>query len=148
LFREDLITLPPGEIGFTDWLGWDREGSLVHLDPLELLSSEVRDRMFVTGNAAKSPTSILVGTGPNMEDRLRLHRVLARSFPGGRTASKITGPDAAEAMDSRGLLVRAIHDNWTFEPGKELSIASCTRITGTGYDKLVDAIRYLEIANG
>lgn len=147
LLKEDLIALPPGEVDFTDWLRWDSEGSLVYLNPLELLRPEVRDRIFVRGEAANSPISILVGTGPTREDRPGLRRVLARSFPGVRTVSKTTEPGAAGTMDGRGLRVRTSDDKWTLEPGGQLSIWDGTRLSGTGYVDLVEAIRSLELLN-
>jgi murein DD-endopeptidase MepM/ murein hydrolase activator NlpD len=147
LLKEGLMTLPPGEVDFAVWLQWDSESSLVYLDPLELLNPEVKERLFVTGEAANSPVSILIATGLTREDRLRLSRVLARSFPGVRTISKVTDADATAARDANGLLVRASAIDWTLEPGEELSVAVGTRLSGTGYDGLVEAIRYLEIAN-
>lgn len=146
LLKEDLLGLPPSEVDFTNWLHWASEGSLVYLDPLALLRPEVKERLFVTGEAAQSPISALVGTGPTKEDRIILRRILARSFPGVRTLSKLTEETAREQVDPRGLLVWHEAHHWRLEPGSSLNLPPNLSFSGGDFDSLVNSIQELEAA--
>ncbi|RKX33647.1 MAG: hypothetical protein DRP71_09760 [Verrucomicrobia bacterium] len=147
LLREELISLAPGEVDFTKWLHWESGGRLVYLDPLQLLTPEIRGRLFVTGDAANSPISSLVVAGPTREDRLRLRQALARNFPGVRTVSRSTESDAVAMMDRRGLLVAVDGELWRIDPGPDLEVPPDTRLSDTGYSDLIESIRILETGN-
>lgn len=148
LLKEDLLGSPPSEVDFTNWLHWDKEGSLVYLDPLALLLPEVKDRFFVTGDAAQSPISTLVGTGPTKEDRIILRRILARNFPGLRTLSKLNEATAREEVDAHGLLVWHEAHKWRIEPGSALAVSSGQPLSGEGFESLVSCIQELEALQG
>lgn len=144
LLKEDLLELPPSEVDFTNWLHWDKDGSLVYLDPLALVTPAVKSGLFVTGEAAQSPISVLVGTGPTKGDRIILRRILARSFPGVRTLSKLTEETARAEVDPRGLFIRHEAHRWRIEPGPALKAPSDLPRSGEGFDSLVNSIQVLE----
>lgn len=148
LLKEDLLGLPPSEVDFTNWLHWDKDGSLVYLDPLALLAPEAKQELFVTGEAAQSPISALVGSGPTKEDRIILRRILARSFPGVRTLSKLNQATAREEVDPHGLFVWHETHRWRMEPGNALKVPSDLPLSGEGFDSLVTCIQVLEAAQG
>ncbi|MEZ5278063.1 MAG: hypothetical protein R3F07_16900 [Opitutaceae bacterium] len=147
LLRDDLLSLPPTAVDFTNWLHWEREGSLIYLDPLGLLESAVRDRLFVTGKDAESPIALLIGSGSTKEDRLILRRVLARSFPGLHTVSRQTVEEAVGDLGDRGLFVWNDARKWQIRAGRSLTVPSGSPIEGEGFEELVEAIRSVEMAN-
>jgi len=146
LLRENLLSLPPTGVDFTNWLDWDREGDLIYLDPLEILLPEAREGLFVSGDAANSPFSGLVGTGPTQEDRVILRRILSRNFPGVRTISRLTEAEAEAEMNDSGVLVWKEGHDWRLMPGKALPVPAGQPLSGSGSGDLVEAIRSLETA--
>ena len=147
LLREEFLSLAPTAVDFTNWLHWDRDGSLVYLDPLELLEPVVREELFLRGEAAESPIPKLIGSGPTKEDRLILRRILARGFPGIHALSVLTEEAAADELGERGLFVWNDRHRWWIRTGALLTVPGSLPMNGVGFEELVESIRRIETAS-
>lgn len=147
LIEEDLLELPDDSLSFTDWLEWDHPGKLIYVDPLALVSPEVKCERFLTGDAARSPISRLVSTGDCKDDRLQLRRVLARNFPGIQSLGAKSKADAEALLQSKCLLITCQSESWKIEYTNTLSIPEHVKLSGHGFSKLVETTSQIEQAN-
>lgn len=144
IIKERLLDLPNGKVDFKRWLEWHRARELLYLDPLNLISPDVKESHFVLGEEANSPLSTLVSTGVTKIDRLELRRVLARSFPGIRSISRKTASEAASLVKPDGLLITISDGTWKIENGEKVNVPELTRLTGRGFENLVESISQIE----
>lgn len=147
LIDEKRIELPDSDVSFENWLEWDKDGSLIYLDPLSLLSWEVKSERFLIGEEAQSPIARLVSTGATKEERIQLRRALCRSFPGIQNISAKTIQDANFHLGPRCILTSCEQGDWKIEYTDPLSTPIGAKLSGHGFESLIETLTHIEHAN-